>query len=105
MEGLKRSLLGILSPSNWQLGSARRKQRSLSKALGHNSPDILLITPGEGKQVLGFLPKGDPKPGGTQIKDCETLGIGSNSRQDRVRFKHQGKSGFDDFIDRSQILD
>lgn len=80
--GLKQSLLGVLSPSDWQLRCAGNVgSRSLSKSLGHDGPCVLLRVPGEGKQVLGFLTKGDPQPGRTQIKDCGTLGGGRHSSQ------------------------
>lgn len=73
--------------------------RNLSKPLGRNSLDILLVIPGLGKQVLGFLMKENSKPGECKpriMKHWVLEGIADRI----VRIKHQGKSGFDDF-DRS----
>lgn len=79
---IKSSLLGVIRPPDGQLGCARRVvSRSLSTSLGHNGPCVLLIVPGEGKRVSGFLTKGDPKPAGTQIEDWGTLDGGGNSSQ------------------------
>lgn len=43
------------------------------------SPGILLVIPGESRQILGFLIKGTPKQDRTKTDNYETLGVGRNN--------------------------
>lgn len=90
--GLTGSLPGTSGPCSWQLGCARRKEEE-PQALGRNSPSILVVIPGGGKQGLGSLPKkGGPKPDGTRIRtvkcwvlertpDSVVLGLGAKANR------------------------